>query len=221
MNRRNFFIVLIIACLANIAGYAQQQPPFYNDIQHFKSIDKQKPPPQHAILFMGSSSFTKWTDVQNYFPEYTIINRGFGGSTLADQIYYFNDLVPPYHPRQIVIYCGENDLANDQVPADSVVNRFKRLFKMIREYDKKVYIDYISIKPSPSREKYLYKFTDANKRIKKFLHCKSKAKYINVYDSMMGANGKPRKDIFISDSLHMNATGYHIWQKIIYPYLKK
>ena len=64
--------------------YAQQDLPFWDDIQAFKHQDSIQMPPQHAILFVGSSSFTKWTDVQNYFPGYTIINRGFGGSSLPD-----------------------------------------------------------------------------------------------------------------------------------------
>src|SRR5262245_50060214 len=81
-------------------------PPFWNDIQNFKKQDSVSFPPKNAILFIGSSSFTNWKDVQNYFPGYTIINRGFGGSTLLDQIRYFNDIVFLYEPKQIVIYCG-------------------------------------------------------------------------------------------------------------------
>lgn len=75
------------------------------------------------MLFVGSSSFTKWTDVQNYFPGYKIINRGFGGYSLPDVIRYADNIVFPYHPKQIVNYCGENDLA----AADSVtpVNGFQ------------------------------------------------------------------------------------------------
>src|SRR5436189_4015614 len=106
-----------------------QRPPFWNDIQTFKKQDSIQMPPQHEILFVGSSSFTKWTDVQNYFPGYTIINRGFGGSSLPDVIRYENDVIFKYKPRQIVIYCGENDLAaSDTVTAKMVFDRFKKLF---------------------------------------------------------------------------------------------
>ena len=109
MKKIQFFCLLIL-----LVQYASaQQPPFYNDIQNFKKQDSINPPPQHAILFVGSSSFTKWTDVQSYFPGYTILNRGFGGSSLPDVIRYANDIIFPYHPKEIVIYCGENDFAGD------------------------------------------------------------------------------------------------------------
>jgi len=81
--------------------------PFANDIAAFKKQDSIAPPPKNAILFVGSSSFTKWKDVQSYFPNYTIINRGFGGSILLDVIRYEKDIIFPYQPKQIVIYCGE------------------------------------------------------------------------------------------------------------------
>jgi len=73
-----------------------EELPFANDIRNFKKQDSISTPPQNAILFIGSSSFTKWTDVQNYFPGYTIINRGFGGSTLPDLIRYEKDIIFPY-----------------------------------------------------------------------------------------------------------------------------
>ena len=78
--------------------------PFINDIRAFKKQDSISFPPQHAILFVGSSSFTKWKDVQDYFPGYTIINRGFGGSVLNDVIRYEKDIIFPYQPKQIIIY---------------------------------------------------------------------------------------------------------------------
>lgn len=216
-------ILIIFSCVvASVFSFAQKPDyPFWNDIQKFKVQDSIAPPPAHPILFIGSSSFTLWKDVQDYFPGYTLLNRGFGGSALTQLIFYFHDLVPPYQPKQIVIYCGENDLANDAVPADSVTNRFKRLYQLIRVYNKKVPIAYISMKPSPSREKYLPKFEAANHDIKKFIQKKRHTRYINVFDAMLLPSGKPNKELFLSDQLHMNRDGYLIWQKIIRPYLKK
>lgn len=179
-------------------------------------------PPKDAIIFVGSSSFTKWTDVQDYFPSHTIINRGFGGSTLQDVIRYADDIIIPYQPKQIVIYSGENDLAyDDSLYPAQVTERFEQLFNIIRKHYPLVPIAYISIKPSPSREKLIPKFNVANVMIKSFLKGKKKTKFIDVYHKMLDADGKPMKDIFIEDNLHMNAKGYHIWQKIIEPYLVK
>ncbi len=103
---------------------------------------------------MGSSSFRMWKNVQQDFPGYTIINRGFGGSSLPDVINYADEIIFPYEPKQIVIYCGENDLAaSDTVTAQMVVDRFKALFFLIRDRMPDVPVVFVSIKPSPSREK--------------------------------------------------------------------
>ncbi len=214
-------LVLLLFFFAN-ALYAQQQFPFWNDIQSFKKQDSIKPPPKNAILFVGSSSFAMWKDVQDYFPGYKIINRGFGGSSLPDVIRYANDIIFPYRPKQVVIYCGENDLAaSDTVTAKTVVGRFKILFDLIRKKLPQIPIAYISMKPSPSRQLLLSKMIDANVQIQKFLQTKKRTAFIDVYKEMIDDEGKPRPELFLADQLHMNKQGYTIWQKLIEPHLLK
>jgi lysophospholipase L1-like esterase len=197
-------------------------PPFWEDIQKFKKQDSISFPPANAILFIGSSSFTLWKDVQEYFPGYTIINRGFGGSTLLDEIRYVNDIVYPYNPRQIVIYCGENDLASsDTVTAVTVFNRFYILYTNIRNKLPGITIDFISLKPSPSRRHLFSRMEKANEKIKDFLLTQPNTFFIDVYSKMKNSSGQPMPEIFLDDSLHMNAKGYAIWQKAIEPYLIK
>lgn len=214
-----FLTLLAVIALTN---KIVAQPPFYNEIQAFKRQDSLQPPPQQAILFVGSSSFRKWTDVQSYFPKYTIINRGFGGSALPDVIHYANEIIFPYKPKEIVIYCGENDFAADSsITADTVFNRFKKLYGMIRSEMQTVPVVYISIKPSPNRRKYWTKMIKANKEIKNYLARQPHASFVNVFDLMLNNHNQPKPEIFESDSLHMNAKGYAIWQKAIQPYLVK
>jgi lysophospholipase L1-like esterase len=220
VKKIKFVLFLFLAACAIQAQ--EQKPPFWDDIQAFKKQDSTQPPPKHAILFVGSSSFTKWTDVQNHFPGYTIINRGFGGSSLPDVIRYADDVIFPYNPKQIVIYCGENDLAaSDNVTGEIVFKRFTTLFNLIRKKLPNVPIVFISLKPSPSRWHLRQKMITANTGIKNFLKKKSKTAFVDVYHKMLGGDGKPIKEIFLEDNLHMNARGYAIWQKLIEPYLKK
>ncbi len=196
-----------------------QEAPFFKEIQNFKKKDSLQFPPKRAVLFVGSSTFTKWTDVQDYFPKHMIINRGFGGSSLPHVIDYAKDIIYPYHAKQIVIYCGENDFTGNAT-ADVVVSRVQKLFDLIRENDKKVHIAFVSIKPSPSREKYIPQMKEANAKIAEIIKGMKRAKFINTADAMYNADGTIMKDIFTSDMLHMNAKGYAIWQKIMEPYLK-
>ena len=217
----NYIISLIIAIFAFQSIHAQQ-PPFYDEIQKFKKQDSISFPTKNAILFVGSSSFRKWEDVQSYFPKYKIINRGFGGSTLPDVIRYANDVITPYRPKQVVIYCGDNDLAaSDTITPHIVANRFKSLFHIIRTNLSKANIAYVSIKPSPSRKQLMLKMKQANLLIKSFLKKQKNTSFIDVYHPMLLPDGKPMPGIFLEDSLHMNAKGYAIWKKAIQPHLIK
>ncbi len=213
----------VCSCLLSFLLFAQTTtPPFQQEINAFKKKDSLQMPAKHAILFVGSSSFTKWTDVQSYFPAYPIINRGFGGSALPDVIRYANEIIFPYDPKQIIIYCGENDVAaSDTITAQTVLQRFQQLFFLIRSRMPKVPVAFISLKPSPSRWKFQPVVVEANRLIKQFLSKQSKATYVNVYDAMLTADGLPKQELFLGDNLHMNEKGYAIWQKILLPVLKQ
>jgi lysophospholipase L1-like esterase len=217
MFRKTLFTLLLL-----IAAFLLKAQPFADEIKAFKKQDSIQPPAKNAILFVGSSSFRKWTDVQSYFPGYTIINRGFGGSSFPDLIRYENDIISPYHPRQILIYCGDNDLASsDNITAQIVFERFKTLFDDIRKKYPKISIAFVSIKPSISRQRLMPKMEETNMLIKTFLEKKKKTAFIDVYHKMLKPDGTPMDDIFLEDKLHMNAKGYAIWQKAIKPYLLK
>ena len=218
--KKRLFLACITFLLINISLAQTAFPPFANDILRFKKQDSIVPPVKNAILFVGSSSFAKWKDVADYFPGYIIVNRGFGGSTLLDVIRYAYDIIVPYQPKQVFIYAGDNDLAEGASVAE-VVTRFKTLFQLIRINVPNATMDYISIKPSPSRENLMPKMKEANKQIEAFLKTQKNAGFINVFSPMLNADGQPKPEIFVEDRLHMNADGYAIWKKTILPYLKK
>lgn len=215
-------ILSVFLLLAFTFFFSQEQKPmFWQDIQNFKKADQENTPPKDAILLIGSSSFTKWTDVATYFPDKTVINRGFGGSRLTDLNYYAEDLLNPYQPKQIIIYCGENDFAdNHKLKAKEVVKRFKTFYAKIREKFPTIEVDYISIKYSPSREKLWPQMKKANKRIACFMKKEPNAEFIDITKVMQDANGNVRKDLFVSDMLHITPEGYRLWTTVMNPYMK-
>ncbi len=215
------FSILFLFVSATSVCAQEKTPPFWNDIQNFKKQDLKNPPPQHAILFIGSSSFTRWQDVQNYFPDHTIINRGFGGSTLVNATRYAKDIIFPYHPKQIVIYEGDNDAVTPKISADSILTRFKVLYHKIRSKLPHVQITYISIKPSPSRKAFFPVMQKANWEIKTFLNNEKNTDFVDIWHPMLDDYGRARPELFGDDMLHMNTKGYKIWQKAIQPYLMK
>ncbi|PSL44776.1 lysophospholipase L1-like esterase [Chitinophaga niastensis] len=215
------YFCLLLFTLLGFTGYlsAQSKPSFQSDIQTILNYDKIYAPPEHPILFIGSSSIRKWDDLESVFSKYVVLNRGFGGALTNDVTYYANKIIFPYHPRQIVIYVGENDLPDAGTTADIIFSRFKNLYATIRSQLPKVPIIYISIKPSPVREAFFAKAQQTNKLIKTFLATEKNTVFIDVYSLMLDKEGKPRRELFIGDMLHMNKKGYAIWEKVVEPHL--
>lgn len=211
---------LFVLTIWLVAGSSVSAQPFLNEINYFAKQDSLQPPPARPILFIGSSSFTNWKDVQAWFPGYTVLNRAFGGSSLTHQLTYAARIIFPYNPKQIIIYCGENDVAaGASITADSVLNRFKRLHNLIRSRLPDVPIVYVSMKPSPSRENLLPVIKEGNRLIRKYIRKKKKTAYADIYHKMLTKEGKIRQDIFLTDRLHMNKTGYELWQPVLAEYM--
>ena len=211
-------LAVIFVCISLVLS-AQEQP-FREEIEAFKTEDRIKPPAQNAIVFVGSSSFAMWKDIQKYFPEHAVINRGFGGSSLPHVIEYADEIIIPYKPRQVVVYCGENDFLSDTVTSEIVVDRFKHLFTLLRKEIPNAEIVFVSMKPSPSRQHLMSKMAKANASIKDFLAKEPRATFVSIWEPMLDAKGLPRKELFLDDMLHMNEQGYAIWQKALEPHLK-
>lgn len=214
---RLFFLLLLAISSCTLTA---QERPFGKEIDKFKTEDRQQAPPKKAIVFVGSSSFKLWKDVQEDFPDHKIINRGFGGSSLPHVIEYADEIIIPYKPSQVVIYCGENDFMNDDVTSEIVKERFVTLFNKLRNALPRAEIIYVSMKPSPSRQHLLTEIAAGNDAIRDFLKTKPRTTFVNIWDDMMDDNGAPRKELFLKDMLHMNEKGYDIWQKAIEPHLK-
>lgn len=193
---------------------------FEAEIAAFEAADKANPPPKNAILFIGSSSIRKWTTLARDFPRHKVINRGFGGSQMADSVYYFDRIVTPYHPRVIVLFAGTNDLDAGKTP-EEVFEDFVAFANKVRAALPDARLDYISISTSPSRWHEFQKVKRANQLIRDYISQNDRLEYIDVLPAMLGPDGRPNRDIYVADRLHLNARGYAIWQSIIEPYLDK
>jgi lysophospholipase L1-like esterase len=217
---KKIFAVSVFCYLAFTHLFGQNQPNLWDEVQTIKKYDQQYQTPPNPILFVGSSSIRKWDALQTSFGNYNVINRGIGGAVINDIVYYLNDIVFPYHPRQIVLYVGENDLPNENLTADSILIQTKKLFRKIRATLPTTPIIYISFKPSPSRDRFQAKAKESIGLIQQFLAKEKNVVYIDVY-SLMLKNGKSRPELFVDDQLHMNAEGYKIWETAVRSHLMK
>ncbi len=186
------------------------------EIKAFEASDRTNPPPKHAILFVGSSSIRKWQMLAKDFPGKPVINRGFGGSEIADSTALADRIIFPYEPRMIVFYAGDNDLANGK-SVEQVVVDYETFVKTVRAKLPQTRIAFISIKPCPLRWKLIEKVKAVNERIAAMKG--DKLVFIDVYSHMLGADGKPPADLFLADGLHPSAKCYQLWAALIAPYL--
>ena len=199
-----------------------QDKPYYEDIQKFKSYDLAHPPQKGIILFIGSSTFTLWGDaVRKDFHNDKIVNRAFGGSTLVDVIGYENDIIFAYQPKKIVIYCGENDIANGfpNVSAKDAAERFEKLYQDIRSKFPTIPVVYMSIKPCPSRWEMRNIMIEANQLIEKYLEKQSNVHFVKIWDKLLDKNGNPDASLYREDNLHLNDKGYKILTKELNKYV--
>lgn len=202
---------LLVLALAGGPIEVQEQP-YSREIAEFKRLDELDPPKKGQIVFIGSSSFTRWTWVGRAFPGRLILNRAFGGSQLGDVDRRLGDVVLPYEPKQIVVYCGENDFAADPDLAPSaVVDRFKRLYLNVRKRLWTSSFVYVSMKPSPSRWALAPKFRIANEAIRTFLKKEKHTVFVDVWPVMLGKDGLPKAELYAEDQLHVNDEGYKLW----------
>lgn len=192
------------------------------ELAAFEASDKKALPPQNAVLFTGSSSIVRWKTLATDFPGVSTLNRGFGGSTITDSVALAPRLVWPYRPRAVVFYAGDNDLAGNKTPAE-VFAAFQAFVGVVREKYPTIPIAFISIKPSPARERLVAQAQEANTLIAKWMldgHDPNLT-YIDVWTAMTTPQNRPRTELFGPDKLHMNSTGYELWTKIVTPYIKK
>ncbi|MES2183933.1 MAG: SGNH/GDSL hydrolase family protein [Pseudomonadota bacterium] len=185
----------------------------------FAAADRDHLPASDGVLFVGSSTIRFWTHLaQDFRQQPVVINRGFGGSTMADCHYFVKQLVLQYKPRQVLVYAGDNDLAEGRTPAQ-VLNSFRGFVQTVRRELPDTRISYISIKPSPSRAALMPQIREANTLLAAYVKTLPNAAYIDVFTPMLDANGGTRPELFRGDRLHMNDAGYALWQSIISGYI--
>jgi lysophospholipase L1-like esterase len=192
---------------------------FEKDIQAYEAADKATPPPQGAILFTGASSIRGWKSLAADFPGLTVINRGFGGSTVADAVHFADRIVIPYRPKIIVLQAGGNDINGGRTPAQ-VLTELKAFVEKVRAKLPDVKIIYLGINPSPARWAQRDKQQEVNTLAREFLATQKNTIFAGLWAELIGADGLPRPELYVADRLHPSAEGYQQRAKALRPLLE-
>lgn len=232
-------VLLFLSCnrtseeTSAVQGSPQSEPPqttlsytgkpldrFEQEIQNMEKEDSSRTARENEVLFTGSSSIRMWKTLAADFDPIPAINRGFGGSTLPEVIHYADRIIFKYQPQLIILYCGENDIADGASP-EQVLESFKQLDEMIRKKLPKAKLIYVSMKPSIARWNLWEKYVIGNEMIHTYIETKADRFYLDCSTVMLLENGEPDPSIFIEDKLHMNAKGYEGWTSQLKPMVEK
>jgi lysophospholipase L1-like esterase len=204
---------------AVVASVATPASPWDDTFASFAAADRATPPPEGGVLFVGSSSIRMWSGLEKQFGvERVVLKRGFGGSKLSDCVKNLQRLVIRYHPRTVLVYAGDNDLAAGGSP-DDVLRRFAAFVEGVHKELPDTRIDFISIKPSPRRAALLPVIRETNALIRDYVATRPGLAFIDVFTPMLDADGNPRGELFLADALHLNPDGYALWKSVIAPYV--
>lgn len=218
--RARWMSVATLCVLAALAVHAQRavDPDRWEPaIKAFEAQDKQSPPPKDQIVFVGASSIVRWK-LPDSFPDLKTINRGFGGSYMSHSTRYASRIVVPYQPRIVVLYPGENDIAQGVTP-EAQAKSFEEFVGIVHGALPRTRIVMIGLKPTPARWQFMDQMRKANAMNRAYCEAHQPCVYVSVEKDMLGADQKPRPELFIEDGQHMTPEGYKIWDRLVRPHL--
>ena len=230
MRRRILAVPAVLAAAAMLTGmepvHAQSGAPARQDaptadrweatIQEFEAENRKTPPPQNAILFVGASLIRRWP-LPEYFPGMPTINRGFGGSQLADLLRYTDRIVIPHKPRIIVFFGGDNDL-NAGVSPERVADLFGQIVQKFRTALPQTKLVFIPPRPSLARWGHVDKIRKAIALMKPIAE-RNNVAFLDISAQIIGEDGKPRPELFVEDGLHYTPEGYRMQTAAVRPHL--
>jgi len=170
-------------------------------------------PSPGGVVFVGSSSIRGW-NLTKSFPDRNYVNHGFGGSQLADAVYYVDRLVTPLAPKVVVVYAGDNDLASGKSP-EQVADDYRQFVARVHASTPTARIVYIAIKPSLKRWSLVDKIRQANQLIVARVARDSRLSFVDVFTPMLDGEGQPRGELLADDKLHLSPAGYALWTELV------
>lgn len=217
-----FLYILLALTRLSGAGDPPADPDpnrFAKEIEAFREWDSKNAVPADPVLFVGSSSVRMWR-TRDRFPDLPVINRGFGGSHISDVIHFADRIVPPYAPRVIVFYAGDNDIDAGK-SAQRVFEDYRKFVGIVRAKLPDARVIFLSIKPSESRWSLWPEAKKANELIRGLSPKDDRLSFVDLATPLLGPDGKPRNELFLDDKLHLNPAGYAVWTRALTPVLRQ
>lgn len=216
-------LIFLFACSTINAEEKKILKRWEKVIQNFEMMDKQNPPPKNPILFIGASNFRRW-DLKKNFSDLPTVNRAFGGSMLSESIFYIDRIVYPYNPKTIILYAGANDMSRGRKTPLQVLESYQEFVKLVHKKFPETRIVFLSLP-------YFYRYRDMPEKnadvtkVNQLILDETKKDdlldFVEINEAMKDSEGKPRKDLFTNDGIHVNQDGYDVWAEKLRPFMIK
>ena len=222
-DQRLTTISLLAALLSGVAvprmgcGAEESRGRWEERIAAFRRQDERAPPPKRGLLFVGSSSIRRW-DLARHFPARAAIRRGVDGAHVAQFVRNAEELVLRHEPRTVVLYAGENDLADGKTPRQ-VATDFRSFARAVHESLPKAKIIFISVKASRRAWILAGLARRTNGLVEEICRRDDRLIYVDVFTPMLGEDGHPREELFRQDGLHLSEEGYRLWTSLLQPHI--
>lgn len=203
-----------------VTGEATNFEKWEKEITAFEQADRISPPPKGGVLFIGSSTIRLWKTLAHDFPQHQVINRGFGGSQIADSTHFAERIIFPYKPRMILLRAGGNDIHAGKSP-ELVFSDFRAFVAKVHERLPETEIAYIALSPTIARWNEKEKGEALNRVVLEYTAHIPGLRYIKAESISLGPDGKPRPELFAADKLHFSPEGYKLLAASVRPYLPK
>lgn len=198
---------------------ASASSKFASEVEKFSSLPIPEP---GGILLVGSSIFKRWTNAVSDLAPLPVTNRGFGGSQTSHQLMFFDQVVPPCHPRLVVWYCGSNDIKGNK-DAASILVRTDGWISRVKKMDSSAGVLLVSVIRSPQkhRDGQIDVVDAVNRGYEEMARTKEGVFYVDVNPALQDHAGDSKAELYIEDGLHFNGEGYHQMSSLLKPAIEK
>jgi lysophospholipase L1-like esterase len=179
---------------------------------------QKQPPAPGGIICIGSSHMQLWKGVKEDLAPLTVHNFGIGGSRMNQAADLFIDhLAIPFKPRAVILYEGSNDI-NAGTKPETVLENFRKLYGKLHAALPQARLYVLSVVPSPGKRfEKIADLRKTNELLAKECATQPWMKFIDVTEPLIGADGKPKEELFKPGDIHMLPAGYAVWKSVIAP----
>jgi lysophospholipase L1-like esterase len=167
-----------------------------------------------VVVITGSSTVRFWRSSGSVFPEAQVVNTGFGGSTMAQLRRHYDGLIARFGPDRVFIGSGDNDLAAGR-SVSAVLADTAALLAALHRDRPSADVALIAAKPSVQRWYLREHYRALNNGFARLAQADDRIAFVDVWNELLDAGGRVRPELYASDGLHLNRSGYRIYAAAI------